>query len=188
MSEKISIENLEAIRKRARCLLTEEQLEKGLDRIAVDISRDLASKNPILMCVMNGGLITSGKLATRLHFPLQIDYLHATRYRDKTKGAGLQWRAYPSTNLEGRVVLLVDDIFDEGSTLKKVIEYCRQQGASEVLSAVLLDKKHSRKVTGVSVDFIGFEVEDYYLYGYGMDYKGYLRNVNGVYAVDDSDL
>ncbi len=143
--------------------------------------------NPILMCIMNGGLVFSGKLATRLNFPLQLDYLHATRYRDKTSGADLQWKSYPNLDLKDRVVLLVDDILDEGTTLEKIIDYCNSQGASRVLSAVLLDKKHTRKVPGLRADFVGFEVEDFYLYGYGMDYKGYLRNANGVFAIDDGD-
>ncbi|MBT3530007.1 MAG: hypoxanthine-guanine phosphoribosyltransferase [Gammaproteobacteria bacterium] len=180
-------ENIIAVSSRARCLLDESQVENGLDRMAVKISESLSELNPILMCIMNGGLIVSGKLATRLNFPLEIDYLHATRYRDKTTGADLEWKSYPNLDLTNRVVLLVDDILDEGATLEKIINYCNSQGASSVYSAVLLDKKHTRKVPGLLADFVGFEIDDFYLYGYGMDYKGHLRNANGVFAIDESD-
>ena len=155
--------------------------------MAAEITALLEDDDPILVCIMNGGLILSGKLATRLHFPLQIDYLHATRYRDETTGKDLQWRATPSQSLQGRVVLLLDDILDEGTTLDKIITYCRHQGAERVVTCVLLDKQHDRKSSELKADITGLPVEDFYLFGYGMDYKGYLRNAAGIFAIDDSD-
>lgn len=176
------------VQSRARCLYGEAEVEAALDKMAEQIVAKLHASNPILLCIMNGGLIVTGKLATRLNFPLQIDYLHATRYREKTSGQDLQWRNYPSQSLAGRVVLLVDDILDEGTTLAKVIDYCRLQGAKSVFTAVLLDKQHDRKSSSLSADFLGLQVEDYYLYGYGLDYKGYLRNAPGIFAIDESDM
>ncbi len=156
--------------------------------MAGQISDRLRESNPILLCIMNGGVIVTGKLACRLDFPLQIDYLHATRYREQTSGSDLQWKAYPSQPLKGRVVLLLDDILDEGTTLQKIIEYCQQQGAEAVLTAVLLDKQHDRKASDLKADITGLEVEDYYLFGYGMDYKGYLRNAAGIFAIAEADM
>ncbi len=181
-------EQIEAVFKRARCLHTEQQVEAALDNMANEIRAALKDSNPILLCIMNGGLIVTGSLATRLQFPLQIDYLHATRYRDKTVGSDLQWRSYPALSLEGRVVLIVDDILDQGTTLESIFKYCTQQGAQQVFTAVLVDKQHSRKLSTLAADFVGLEVEDHYLFGYGMDYKGYLRNAAGIYAVDDLDM
>jgi len=89
--------------------------------------------------------------------------------------------------MAGRVVVVIDDIFDEGATLDQVVRYCEQQGATRVLTAGLVDKIHDRKLTEMQCDFVGLEVEDRYLYGYGMDYKGYLRNAAGIYAVTDED-
>lgn len=175
------------VQSRARCLHSEQQVEAALDSMAQQIAAKLHASNPILLCIMNGGLIMTGKLATRLDFPLQIDYLHATRYREKTSGQDLQWKTFPSQSLQGRVVLLLDDILDEGTTLEKIIDYCQQQGAQDVFTAVLLEKQHDRKSSAVKADFIGLQAEDYYLYGYGMDYKGYLRNAPGIFAIDDSD-
>lgn len=173
---------------RARCLYKREEVEAALDLMAEQMSRKLADANPSLMCIMHGGLIVTGKLAERLAFPLQLDYLHATRYREQTSGADLQWRSKPTLSIEGRVVVLVDDILDEGQTLYQVREYCLAQGCREVLTAVLIDKQHRRKSAAIKADFVGLEAADHYLFGYGMDYRGYLRNADGIYAIDDSDL
>lgn len=176
------------IQARSSCLFDEARVEAALDSMAQAITAQLADKNPLLICVMHGGLITAGRLATRLDFPLQMDYLHATRYRGETQGKELQWKVFPREDLQGRAVLLIDDIFDVGTTLKLIVDYCKQQGCASVHSAVLLDKQHDRKEAGVGVDFAGLKVADRYLFGYGMDYKGYLRNAPGIYAIADQDM
>ena len=183
----MTLETINAVSSRATCLYSEQEVEMAIDAMASVISGRLHGHNPILLCVMNGGLILTGRLAVRLKFPLQMDYLHATRYRNKTRGADLHWERYPSISLEGRLVVVIDDILDEGDTLAAVMAYCQAQGAREVLSAVLVDKQHDRKTTNLKADFVGLEVPDYYLYGYGMDYKGYLRNAPGIFAVDPAD-
>jgi hypoxanthine phosphoribosyltransferase len=136
---------------------------------------------------MNGGLITTGKLATRLNFPLQLDYLHATRYRGETSGSDLRWQKRPSLDLKGRVVLVIDDIFDEGVTLDAIVNFCSDAGAAEVFTAVLTDKQHDRKLTTLRADFVGLKIPDKYVFGYGLDYKGYFRNAAGIYAIDPVD-
>ena len=122
----------------ARCIYSESQVEAALDEMAAAITRNLEDSNPILLSVMNGALIVTAKLATRLHFPLQLDYLHVTRYRGNTCGGDLDWKCYPSLSLQDRAVLVVDDILDEGATLECVVSYCKQGGASEVLRRCLL--------------------------------------------------
>lgn len=167
----------------ADCLYTEAQVEQALDALAARVSERLGPLNPIVMCVLNGGLVPTGKLVTRLAFPLQIDYLHATRYRNTTSGGDLTWLARPHMDIRGRTVLVVDDILDEGITLGAIMDYCRDQGAEAVYSAVLVEKRHERKHGLKEADFVGLEVEDRYVFGYGMDYKGFLRNAAGIYAV-----
>lgn len=184
----MDIEQIEAVRQRAICIYTENEVETALDLMAAQITALLANKNPILLCVMNGGLITTGKLATRLEFPLQLDYLHATRYRDKTSGTDLQWRASPALSLHGRAVLVIDDILDEGATLEAVVRFCEEEGAKEVLTAVLTEKAHDRKLSAISPNIVGLQLEDFYVFGYGMDYKGYWRNAAGIFAVAEQDL
>ncbi len=167
----------------ADLLHSEQMVEAALDRMAAQITAQLADSNPLLLCVLTGGIIPTGKLTTRLDFPLQLDYLHATRYRGATRGGELNWIAHPSISLRDRVVLVVDDILDEGTTLAAIIEHCRDEGATQVYSAVLVDKLHDRKFHDIKADFTGLEVPDRYVFGYGMDYKDYLRNAPGIYAV-----
>ena len=168
----------------ADLLVTKNEVEGAITRMAQEITAQLKESGPVLLCVMNGGLIFTGQLLTQLLFPLEVDYVHATRYGHETNGAKLNWTVRPQLDLKGRTVLLLDDILDEGVTLAAIADYCRQQGASEVLMAVLIEKLHLRKVTpGMKADFTGIEVGDRFLFGYGLDYKGYWRNAPGIYAV-----
>lgn len=168
--------------KEADCLYDEQAVEAAIDRMASDIYAQLHDKNPLVLCVMSGALIPMGRLLTHLDFPLRIDYLHATRYGASTEGGNLAWLAQPQSSLKDEVVLVVDDILDEGITLEAIIRACREHGARAVYSAVLVEKEHDRK-NGLAADFVGIKVVDRYVFGYGMDYKGYLRNAPGIYAV-----
>jgi hypoxanthine phosphoribosyltransferase len=168
----------------ADLLIAEPEIEVAIRRMADDISSQLKDSCPVLLCIMNGGLIFTGQLLTKLKFPLEVDYVHATRYGHETTGTHLHWTVRPQLDLHGRTVLLLDDILDEGVTLAAIADYCLQQGASRVLMAVLVEKLHLRKVTpGMRADFSGIEVGDRFLFGYGLDYKGFWRNAPGIYAV-----
>ena len=168
----------------ADCLYTEAQIEAAIDKMAVAINSELAERNPVVFCVMNGGLIFTGKLLPRLNFPLELSYLHATRYRNETSGGDLFWKAKPEVSFIDRDVLIIDDILDAGHTLGAIIDFCRQAGASNAYTAVLLDKDHQRKARpDLKADFIGLPCIDRFIFGYGMDYKGYWRNAPGIYAV-----
>ncbi len=175
-----------AARRSAEELYSAAEVGAALDRMAGDIVRRLGELDPVVMVVMNGGMIPAGQLLLRLDMPLQVAYLHATRYAGATRGSALSWIARPRLAVRNRVVLVVDDIFDEGHTLAAILEALRAEGAREVLSAVLVDKRHQRKVAGLQADFVGLEVPDRYVFGYGMDYKEYLRNLPGIYAVAES--
>lgn len=168
----------------ADLLATQAEVERAIDRMATEITERLHDQRPLMLCVMNGGLIIAGQILPKLRFPLEIDYVHATRYGDKTSGRGLEWKAMPKLDMAGRAVLLLDDILDEGVTLDALARHCREQGAREVLLAVLVEKLHLRKVRpGMRADFSGLDVGDRFLFGYGLDYKGYWRNAPGIYAV-----
>jgi hypoxanthine phosphoribosyltransferase len=168
----------------ATCIHTSSAVQSALDRMAEEIDQSLAEQNPILLCAMVGGLVTTGQLLPRLDFPLQLDYIHATRYRDNTQGGHLEWVTMPRISLKNRVILVIDDILDGGITLAEANAYCKTQGASEIYSAVLVDKQRQRPSEGLqNADFTGVTVPDKYVFGCGMDYKGYLRNAPGIYAV-----
>ena len=167
----------------ADCLVSPEAVDVALDRLAVEITEKLAGTNPLVYAVMNGGLILAGRLLPRLPFPLEVSYLHASRYGHALNGNLLDWRVRPTQNLAGRTVLVLDDILDEGFTLKAIIENLQGEGA-KVFSAVLVHKVHDRKaIPNMRADFSGVDVADRFLFGCGMDYKGYWRNAPGIYAL-----
>jgi hypoxanthine phosphoribosyltransferase len=166
----------------AELLYSREAVEQELDRLALEVTGKLSTEDPLVLCVLNGALIPTGHLLTRLNFPLRHDYIHATRYRGGTQGADLEWIGRPSASLEGETVLVVDDILDEGVTLSAIVEACQKASAKKVYSLVLVEKLHDRGV-GFCADFVGLTVEDRYVFGFGMDYMGYHRNLPGIYAV-----
>jgi len=173
----------------ATCLYRREEVDASLDRMAYDIHNTLEFANPLFLCVMVGGLIPAGHLLTRIDFPLEVDYLHATRYQGKTSGSELIWKNKPSTAIKDRVVLVLDDILDGGITLQEIVNYCESEGAKKVYTAVLVEKEGVRLKGGLpTADFTGLRIDDYYVFGYGMDYKEYLRNAPGIYAVSKEHL
>ena len=175
------LDEIKQVEADAICLYNTDQLETALDNMASAISEKLQNSNPLVLCVINGGIITTGKLLPRLRFPLTMDSVQATRYRNATTGSDVHWLLKPSTALTDRTILIVDDILDEGHTLAAIIEWCKQQGATAVYSAVLLEKQLEQSKP-VAADFVGLEVANHYLFGFGLDYKGYLRNANGIFA------
>jgi hypoxanthine phosphoribosyltransferase len=177
-------EKIKAVYEQATCLYTPTQIEVALDKMASEIQQQLHDKNPIILCVMIGGMIPMANLLLRLDFPLEVDYVHATRYRGEISGGELHWKVRPSVELSGRTVLVVDDILDGGVTLAAILAEIKTMGAKEVYSAVLVDKHHKRVENGLEhADFVGLEIEDHYIFGYGMDYNEYLRNAPGIFVV-----
>jgi hypoxanthine phosphoribosyltransferase len=178
----VSLDHIRQVRSEAECLYTNEQVAAALNKIAEAITVRHRDNNPLVICVMNGGLIVTGCLLLRLDFPLQQDYLHASRYQGETRGGDLNWIAEASHSLKDRYVIVVDDILDEGYTLSAIVEHCNKAGAKNVETVVLVEKLHDRK-QGIKADYVGLQAEDRYLFGYGMDYRGFLRNAPGIFAV-----
>ncbi len=158
-------------------------LRDAISRMGGEISNALAGQSAVFLTIMQGGLIFAGQLATGIDADLEFDYVHASRFRGTTEGGELQWMRRPATPLSGRIVLLVDDILDEGHTLKEIRDWCLQEGASRVLLAVLCEKRHGRTVAGLSADFVGVQVPDRYVFGYGMDFHEQGRNLPAIHAI-----
>lgn len=175
-------EEIVEVRKTAELIHDEDAMQEIYDALAEQISESLSDSRPLLLPVMLGGLYLCGQLMSRLDFPLEIDYLHATRYRDKLQGDDLYWPVSPSDKISGRTVLLIDDILDQGVTLSGIIENLKMSGAVDIQSVVLCSKQCSRPLE-VDVTFKGVNVPDRYVFGCGMDYKGYWRNLPQIYAV-----
>lgn len=182
----ITVEKLQSVLETAECLHSFDDISAALDKMANEITQQLKDKRPLIICVMTGALVPMGHLLTRLHFPLEIDYIHVTRYRGTNRGGDLHWLVEPRQSLDGRTVLVVDDIMDGGLTLAAIIDYCKQANAKSVQTAVMVSKIREREA-GVNFepDFVGLETEDKYLFGFGLDYEEYLRNAPGIYAAKE---
>lgn len=144
------------------------------------IGRVLADRDPIVICVMNGGLPFTAALLAELAFPLQLEHVYATRFAG-THGGELEWRTFPARSFEGREVLVVDDVLDQGITLQAIRERLMDAGARAVRTAVLADKRLPGR--SVEADFAALECPDRYLIGWGMDYHGYFRNLRDIRAL-----
>jgi len=184
---RLSRERYAAVMGRAELLVSGAEMERILDRLAESITKVLAERDPVVLCVMNGAVIAVGRLLPRLGFPLTLDYVHATRYRETTSGGDLQWLHRPAASVRDRHVLVVDDILDAGITLDAVVRACREDGATDVHTAVLVEKTREH-TDNFKADFVGVQLPDRYLFGYGLDYKSYFRNADGIYAVADEDV
>jgi hypoxanthine phosphoribosyltransferase len=183
VENQLNIAQIQNVLAKADELYTYSQVSFAFDNMAVEIHQRLHDKNPVCLCVMIGGLITTGQLLPLLSLPLELDYIHATRYRGATSGSDLHWIKYPSISLEGRTVLVIDDILDEGLTLQAIVKYCQEAGAQEVLTAVLVEKQLDSRPGLPKADFTGLIVPNRYVFGFGMDYQGQLRYAPGIYAV-----
>jgi hypoxanthine phosphoribosyltransferase len=157
-------------------------VSEAVERIAREVSAVLKDANPLVLGVMRGSVVFAGALLPRLRFPLEFDYLEVTRYRSGTQGGELAWRVSPGTEVGGRVVLVIDDILDEGHTLAAIRDRLLEVGARKFLSAVLADKDIGRDKP-IRADFVGVRVPDRYVFGFGMDVRGVWRNLPAIYAV-----
>ena len=184
----ISNQEIEKTLRNSECLISSIEVAAAYERLAAQLNLHYAGLNPIVMVVMNGGLIPAGQLLTHLTFYHRMHYIHASRYRDNEGTNELDWKFKPDVNIEGEHVLLIDDIFDEGITLKAVVEELSKEKPLSIESCVLLNKEHDRKVKGFDVDFVGINVADRYVYGCGMDFHGYLRHLPGIYAIKENKL
>jgi hypoxanthine phosphoribosyltransferase len=167
---------------RSECLFDRATVERAIDQMAIRITLALHDAWPIVVCVMNGALVVTADLLERLHFPLELDYLHVTRYADSTRGGELEWHSAPRVPMTGRTVLLVDDIIDEGKTLAAAVERLEAMGAGSVRTAVLLQKAIARRAA-ITPDFVGLTCPDRYVFGRGMDYRGHWRNLAEIRAL-----
>ena len=172
----------------AELIVDRAAIDAAVGAMAGPIARDYAGEVPVYLTVMHGGLQFAGQLSLELGargLDLTFDYLHATRYRGATTGGELVWKHRPATALYARRVLLIDDIIDEGYTLAAVRDWCMEQGATDVRIAALATKRHERVIEGIRADYVGVQVPDRYVFGYGMDYHEQGRNLPGIYALQD---
>ena len=166
---------------------SEEAVNEAVALIAIHLNQDYENDPPIVLCVMGGAVYFTGQLLPKLLFALELDYVQATRYQGETTVKELTWVVKPKDNINGRRVLILDDILDEGITLKAISEQCYAQGAKDVRLAVLVEKELN-KHKPVSAHYVGLTVPNRYVFGCGMDVYGWWRNLPAVYALKEAAL
>jgi len=175
----------QAILRAADLVCSADAVSRAVRRVATEISTTLAAANPLVLSVMSGAVVFTGQLLPLLEFPLEVDYIHLTRYGDATVGGGIEWKAFPAAKIAGRVVLIVDDILDEGHTLAEIRRRVLASGASKCYAAVFADKDLGKQKP-VAADFVGVTLPNRYVFGFGMDVKGAWRNLPAVYAMKEA--
>jgi hypoxanthine phosphoribosyltransferase len=176
-----------AVRRAARRIHSARDVGRTLTRMAREIDAGLAGTNPVVLAVMRGGVFAAVELCQRFRFPHELDYVHVTRYANGTRGGTIEWRVRPSEALAGRTVLIVDDVLDRGHTLRALQKELRRIGVAAQYTAVLVVKRVNVKRKRPRVDFAGLEIDDVYVFGCGMDYRGYWRGLRGLYALAEND-
>lgn len=169
----------------AELVVSAEQVQTVLARVAREINAALADLHPLVLSVMGGAVVFTGQLLPLLDFPLDFDYIHVSRYGKGTRGGELDWKVEPRENVRGKIVLVVDDILDEGETLAAVKQRVLELGAAGFYCAVFADKLNG-KDKPIRADFVGVELPDRFVFGFGMDIHGAWRNLPAIYATREA--
>ena len=169
----------------AELICTEEEVKAAIGRIAGEITRQIGDTYPLVLTVMGGGVFFAGQILPLLRFPLDVDYIHASRYGFATFGASVDWRVAPPESVKGRTVLVLDDILDVGNTMSAIRDRILAQGARQFYCAVLTEKE-LRKSKPITADFVGLRLPDRFVFGCGMDARGYWRNLPAIYALKEN--
>jgi hypoxanthine phosphoribosyltransferase len=175
-------QQLEQILSTAELIHSEQTVAQTVQRMAADITRVLSHQQPLVLCLLGGAVIFTGQLLPQLRFPLDFDYAHLTRYDKKMQGGEIHWRVEPRESVKDRVILVLDDILDEGITLAAIRAKVLENGAKAFYSAVFAEKETGRPKL-LKADFVGLTVPDRYVFGFGMDIRGAWRNLPAIYAV-----
>ncbi len=159
----------------------QQAVDHAISSIAHQLNGDYANEQPVVLCVMGGGVFFTGQLMPQLNFPLEFDYIHATRYSG-TNGNAVEWLVKPKEIVNNRNVLILDDILDAGITLKAIVDECKQLGAKSIKVAVLVEKQLEADKP-IYADYVGLKVPNQYVFGCGMDVYGWWRNLPAIYAL-----
>jgi len=176
--------NLREILENSTLIADKREVEAAVEFLGEAVNAHYGDREIILLIVMTGAVMPAAWLAAKLKMPVQMDFVHATRYAGQTEGGEIEFRVPPRLNLEGHDVLIIDDIYDIGLTLQMIEGYCESRGANSVNSAVLVRKIHDRETTGTLPRFIGMEVEDKYIFGCGMDVYENWRHLDEIRALE----
>ncbi|WP_434779769.1 hypoxanthine-guanine phosphoribosyltransferase [Neisseria sp. Ec49-e6-T10] len=177
-----SVSETQGILNGADLLFDEAACQQALDKMAEEITEVLGNEYPLILSVMGGAVVFTGQLLPRLLFPLDFDYVHVSRYGDKLAGGEFNWSRAPQEAVENRSVLILDDILDEGHTMAAIKDKVMQLGAKSCHCAVFTNKLID-KPKPMQADFVGLDLPNRYVFGFGMDVRGAWRNLPAIYAL-----
>ena len=165
----------------ADLIADEISVHSAIVRLAAELTARFKDRHPLLLVVMNGGVFFAGQLLPMLRFPLELDYVHATRYGAATSGGELVWKARPEHSLKDRCVLVIDDVLDEGKTLAAINDHVMGEGAA-ACHLVVLTEKDTGKPKPVRAEYVGLSLPNRFVFGCGLDISGAWRNLPEIYA------
>ena len=165
-----------------RLLFSPPQIERRVRRLARQISRDYRGKTPLLVCVLKGAFVFLADLIREMTIPVEVEFVRASSYGSAMSSSGTV-RLEGEVDVEGRDVLLVEDIIDTGLSVKVLADYILSRSPASFKVCALVDKKERREVE-VKVDYVGFEIERGFIVGYGIDYDERYRHLPGIYVVE----
>jgi hypoxanthine phosphoribosyltransferase len=161
------------------------EVEAAIGELASGITANFKDRYPLVLTVMGGAVVFAGQLLPRLRFPLDLDYIHVTRYGAATVGGGISWRVEPPESVRGRAVLVLDDILDGGQTMAAIRARVLELGAESFQCAVLVEKILGKEKP-IAADFVGLRIPDRFVFGCGMDARGLWRNLPEIRAMRGS--
>jgi hypoxanthine phosphoribosyltransferase len=161
------------------------EIDAIVERMATEIAADLAAQNPIVIPILIGGAFTAVRLTAHFEFPYDVDSVRVARFGPGRFGGKLHWYAKPCLDLNGRDVLIIDDVLERGYTLRAVEHELRRMNAASIRTAVLFRKQLDPALERPAVDYVGADAPDRYLFGCGMDLDGRWRGLPALYAIDE---
>jgi hypoxanthine phosphoribosyltransferase len=180
-----------ALLEHAEQIVSPEEVQAAVRRVAGVLNQRFGDPQeqafPLVLGVMGGAVVFTGSVLPQLTFPLEFDYIHVTRYGDEDQGGKVVWKVIPRQSVEGKTIVVLDDILDEGETLAQVKQRLLDMGAKEVILAVFADKDIGR-TKPVQADIVGLTIPNRFVVGFGMDVYGYWRNLPGLWAISPQDL
>jgi hypoxanthine phosphoribosyltransferase len=171
----------------ARLVASAAAVRDAWDRLAAGVQSCVDREPCVLLGVLLGGMVPLVNIASRIRGDFLLDYCHLTRYRGELRGGRLEWLQRPHCEMRERTVVVIDDVFDEGHTLREIRQHCLAAGADRVVIAVLIHKRHGHAVPGMLPDLVGIEAGDEYLFGCGMDYRERWRHLDAIWALSGGE-
>ena len=167
-----------------KVLVSEEEVDKRIRELGELISKDYAGKDVHMICVLKGGVFFMCELAKRITVPVSMDFMSVSSYGDDTKSSGVVRIAKDlDESIEGKDVLIVEDIIDSGNTLSRLVPMLQERGPKDLRICTLLSKPERREVE-IDVAYNGFEIPDKFVVGYGLDYDQHYRNLPYVGVIE----